>query len=78
MIQIIHCSTGKKRYNDFMIGEFSPFHWLLVIVAGLILFGSKRLPEVGRSLGRSISEFKKGLREEEKETGAKPEETPRP
>ena len=40
-----------------------------MIVIGLIamLFFGKRLPEVGRGLGRSISEFKKGLRESETE-----------
>ena len=42
---------------------FSIGHWELVVVAlvGLLLFG-RRLPEVGRSLGRSIIEFKKGLK----------------
>ena len=40
-----------------------------MIVIGLIamLFFGKRLPDVGRGLGRSISEFKKGLREAETE-----------
>ncbi len=36
---------------------------LLVLVVALILFGSKRLPEIGRSLGQSIAAFKKGLKE---------------
>jgi sec-independent protein translocase protein TatA len=35
--------------------------WLIIAFIGLLLFG-KRLPEVGRSLGRGIVEFKKGLR----------------
>ena len=37
--------------------------WELVVVAlvGLVLFG-RRLPQVGRSLGQSIVEFKKGLK----------------
>ena len=40
-----------------------------MIVIGLIalLFFGKRLPEVGRGLGKSISEFKKGLKEAESE-----------
>ena len=46
-----------------MIGEFQPLHWLLVLVVALILFGPKKLPEIGRSLGQAIAGFKKGLKE---------------
>ena len=35
--------------------------WIVILVVGLLIFG-KRLPEVGKSLGRSIVEFKKGLK----------------
>ena len=35
---------------------------LIVVMVGLLLFG-RRLPEVGRSVGRTIVEFKKGIRE---------------
>ncbi len=35
--------------------------WLIIAAIGLLFFG-KRLPEVGRGLGRSIVEFKKGLK----------------
>lgn len=34
--------------------------WFVIAIIGLLLFG-KRLPEVGRSLGKGIVEFKKGL-----------------
>ena len=34
--------------------------WIVIGIIGLLLFG-KRLPEVGRSLGKGIVEFKKGL-----------------
>ena len=37
-----------------------PSEMLFIAVIGLIVFG-KRLPEVGKSLGKSIVEFKKGL-----------------
>ena len=35
--------------------------WIVILALGLLIFG-KRLPEVGKSLGRSIVEFKKGLK----------------
>jgi sec-independent protein translocase protein TatA len=42
---------------------------LLVIgAAGLILFGPKRLPELAKSLGKGIRDFKKALEEGESET----------
>jgi sec-independent protein translocase protein TatA len=39
---------------------FAPENWLLIGGIALFLFG-KRLPELGRSLGKGIVEFKKGL-----------------
>src|SRR5919112_1316289 len=42
------------------IGMPSGAQWIVIAAIGLILFG-KRLPEVGRSLGKGIVEFKKGL-----------------
>src|SRR5436853_1447663 len=40
--------------------------WILILAFGLLIFG-KRLPEVGRSLGKGIVEFKKGLKGIEEE-----------
>jgi sec-independent protein translocase protein TatA len=41
--------------------------WLIVLLIIVILFGSTRIPQLARSLGRSVSEFKKGVREGEEE-----------
>jgi sec-independent protein translocase protein TatA len=43
--------------------------WIVIAAIGLLLFG-KRLPEVGRSLGKGIVEFKKGLKGVEEEVEA--------
>ncbi len=61
---------------------------LLVVLVLVLLFGAKRLPELARSLGKSLSEFKKGREEgeakpeapasgEAKAEGAKSDETPK-
>lgn len=36
---------------------------LLIAIVGLLLFGPQKLPELGRAIGRTISEFKKGTRD---------------
>lgn len=40
---------------------------LVIMVILLVLFGAKRLPEMGRAFGKTISEFKKGMKEVSKE-----------
>lgn len=40
-----------------------PIHIVIIIIVALIIFGPKRLPEVGRWVGRSIAEFRKGTQE---------------
>jgi len=45
------------------MGEFAPMHWLVVLVVVLLVFGPKRLPEIGKALGETIRAFKKSLKE---------------
>jgi sec-independent protein translocase protein TatA len=48
--------------------------WIIIGALGLLIFG-KRLPEVGRSLGKGIVEFKKGLKSVEDEVSMVDDET---
>ena len=40
-------------------GALQPWHLVLILVIVLIVFGPGKLPDLGKSLGKSISEFKK-------------------
>jgi sec-independent protein translocase protein TatA len=40
------------------VGYFQPWHIVLFLLIALLLFGGKRLPEIGRSLGHGMREFK--------------------
>ena len=50
--------AGLSLFAMFSPG---PAEMMIILVIGVLLFG-KRLPEVGRSLGKGIIEFKKGVR----------------
>jgi sec-independent protein translocase protein TatA len=44
-------------------GLLQPTHLIIILVIILIVFGAGKLPEVGGGLGRSITEFRKGVHE---------------
>ena len=45
--------------------------WLIIaVVAGILFYGSSKIPQLARSLGRSVGEFKRGRLEVEKELKA--------
>jgi sec-independent protein translocase protein TatA len=44
-------------------GLFQPMHLLLILGIAVLVFGPKRLPELGRGLGASIRGFKEALEE---------------
>ena len=53
-------------------GLESPTHLLLILLVVLLLFGAKRLPELGRNLGQAMREFKGGInaKDEPEERGS--------
>ncbi|MEI6845717.1 MAG: twin-arginine translocase TatA/TatE family subunit [Candidatus Firestonebacteria bacterium] len=47
---------------------------ILILVIALLIFGAGKLPEVGRSLGKSIKEFKSAMKDEKPEKKEKKSE----
>lgn len=56
------------------MGNVGPLEILVVLVIALIVFGPKRLPELGRSLGRGIREFRGSISGEADENGSEQQE----
>ncbi len=44
------------------MGGFSAWHWLIVAVVVLLLFGTDKLPQIARSVGRGLRIFRSELR----------------
>jgi sec-independent protein translocase protein TatA len=59
-----------------MLGNIGPLEIIVVLIIALIVFGPKRLPELGRSLGKGIREFRGsvGGERDDEERPASPQE----
>lgn len=56
------------------MGSFSIWHWLIVLVIVLLVFGTKKLRNLGSDLGGAVKGFKDGLRDgQEPETPVPPQ-----
>lgn len=47
------------------MGSFSIWHWLIVLLIVVLVFGTKRLTSGARDLGKAVDEFKKGMKGED-------------
>ena len=53
------------------MGSFSIWHWLIVLVIVLLVFGTKRLTSGARDVGKAVDEFKKGMRGDDDKPAAR-------
>jgi sec-independent protein translocase protein TatA len=60
---LLVCGCQESQEGSMGEGLFQPMHLLLILGIALIIFGPKRLPELGRGLGASIRGFKDALEE---------------
>jgi sec-independent protein translocase protein TatA len=49
------------------MGSFSIWHWLIVLVIVMLIFGTKKLRNMGTDLGGAVRGFKDGMREGDKQ-----------
>ncbi|MBV8348053.1 MAG: Sec-independent protein translocase subunit TatA [Mycolicibacterium sp.] len=54
------------------MGSLSPWHWAIIAIVVILLFGSKKLPDAARSLGKSLRIFKSEVRELQNEGKSEP------
>ncbi len=59
-------------------GLFQPMHLLLILVIALLLFGPKRLPEIGKGIGDGIRALKEGMKDQNAKADTKAEEKTEP
>jgi sec-independent protein translocase protein TatA len=57
------------------MGSMSLFHWIIVLVVVVVLFGAGKIPRLAEDLAKGIKAFRHGMREEDKPE-AKPELPP--
>jgi sec-independent protein translocase protein TatA len=53
------------------MGSFSIWHWLIVLLVIVLIFGTKKLRNVGSDLGGAVKDFKQGMK-----SGSEPEADP--
>ena len=59
-----------------MEGILAPWHRIIIIVVVMLVFGPKKLPELGNSLGKGISGFRRGMKDVQDDVTASMAEAP--
>ena len=54
---------GNRSVKGILMGAIQPWHLILLLIVVLVVFGPGKLPEIGKSLGESIREFRKATTE---------------
>src|ERR1700687_1792655 len=78
MVVVLFGVSGRHvRFGGFMFeGLFQPMHLLVIFFIALLVFGPKKLPELGKGLGEGIRALKNGMKENDTKPEIKPENKP--
>ena len=58
------------------MGSFSIWHWLIVLLIVMLIFGTKKLRNIGQDLGGAVKGFKDGMKEGGAEKSGEPPQPP--
>jgi len=56
------------------MGSLSIWHWLIVLVIVMLVFGTKKIRNIGQDLGGAVKGFKEGMKDGTAEKSAEPEQ----
>jgi sec-independent protein translocase protein TatA len=60
---LLQCEAENDSAEELIMGElFQPTHLLVIGLIVFVLFGAKRLPELGKGLGEGLKGFKDGIK----------------
>jgi sec-independent protein translocase protein TatA len=81
-----NAAPHRADLRRFVMGSFSIWHWMIVLLIVALVFGTKKLRNIGTDLGSAVKGFKEGVKEGEQppsapdaraDTRAEPRELPR-
>lgn len=58
-------TNGSEGNGGNALGRIGTTELIIILLVLLLLFGAKRIPDIARSIGQSLSQFKKGLKDGE-------------
>jgi TatA/E family protein of Tat protein translocase len=54
-------ASVDSNSEEEAMGQFSIYHWLVVLLVILLLFGGRKIPELMKGMGEGIRSFKEGI-----------------
>jgi sec-independent protein translocase protein TatA len=68
-------TAEANSLEEGMMGELSIYHWLLVLALIILLFGSRKIPELMRGVGGGIRSFREGMKGDREKSPGKDRST---
>jgi len=60
-----NCISGLSALKEKEMGSLSVTHWMIVLLVVILVFGTKKLGNIGSDLGKAVKGFKDGLQGED-------------